>query len=703
MKSEKLGLRHLLISGLCILLSFGIKNNSFGINQLQQLNDSVPAPDSTMKVWGKEVTVFGQGGKKMTGTSVGKIALNPEAVSKLPSILGNTDLLKLLTLTPGIQNPGDGNTNMYIRGGDSGQNLLLYNGASLYTPGHLLGFFPLFNADHISSLELSKTGINAQYGGRLSSVITVKSKYNLPEKISIKGNVGLLSSQATLKLPLGKKFGLYLSGRKTYIELLMQPVLDATVNNNAKNKVENTEYNFYDTNLTLVGELSEKDRLTINAFFGKDNFNISDNDLLLNGILKWKNSALSAQWDTRIKSNKFSQQLLFSDYNNQLETSQAQMEFNLRSKIQDAGYKNKYSFFMKDIPFDAGLEYTHHKIAPQNYTINNAGQVYNTNNPETQNAHDAALFLSSKLRLSQRLSMDLGLRYNLFINKKTFNSLNPRISAFYILKDNMSIRAAYSRQNQYINLLTPSSVGIPTDMWIAASNDIIPQSGDEISAGYFQSFLNEAFEFSSEIYYRKMRNVTEYNQNFTGNYNNSFIDNIRNGNGRAYGIEFILKKNYGKLTGWISYTLGHSERTFDAINQGKTFPAKFDRRHDVSCVGAYTFNEHWDASVVYSFATGNAYTLPSSWYFINNTPVKEYGAYNGARMPDYNRTDFSINYWFKKDNGINFSLYNAFMVNNPVYIFMNVKQNDETGKIGVSIKEKKLYTIIPSISWRFKW
>jgi hypothetical protein len=189
----------------------------------------------------------------------------------------------------------------------------------------------------------------------------------------------------------------------------------------------------------------------------------------------------------------------------------------------------------------------------------------------------------------------------------------------------------------------------------------------------------------------------------TGGQIDAYSDDILTGNGRAYGLEIILKKNYGKLTGWVSYTLGRSERTFDAINQGKTFPARFDRRHDLSLAASYTFNEKWEASFVYVYATGNAYTLPSSWYFINNMPVKEYGDYNSARMPAYNRTDLSLNYWYRKGNGFNFSIYNLFMINNPVYIFMNVKQNEDTGNIQVSVKQKKLYTIVPSVSWRFKF
>jgi outer membrane receptor protein involved in Fe transport len=244
---------------------------------------------------------------------------------------------------------------------------------------------------------------------------------------------------------------------------------------------------------------------------------------------------------------------------------------------------------------------------------------------------------------------------------------------------------------------------MPLDFWAPASTQMQPQSGNEFSIGYFQSIRKDDWELSADLFYRTMNHCVEFFQSFPNEANGSYTDNIYAGNGRSYGLEILLKKNYGRLTGWLSYTLGRSERTFEEINQGKTFPARFDRRHDLSLVSSYSFNEKWDASIVYVYATGNAYTLPSSWYFINNTPVKEYGDYNSARMPAYNRTDLSVNYWYRKDNAINFSIFNVFMLNNPIYIFMNVEQEKESGNIQVDVAQKKLYTLIPSVSWRFKF
>ncbi|MDR2086050.1 MAG: TonB-dependent receptor plug domain-containing protein [Dysgonamonadaceae bacterium] len=665
--------------------------------------NTIIAHDSALHVLGKEVVVSKHTDKKITGLSVGKISLNPASASQLPSLLGNTDLLKLLELTPGVQNSGDANTNIYIRGGDPGQNGLLYNGAPLYLPGHLMGFFSLLNSDHIASLEMSKTGINARYGGRLSSVIDVKTKQTLPDKLSVNGNAGLLSSQATLQLPVNRRFGLYLSGRTTYIDLLIQPLLDETINKNANNKVEGLNYHFYDTNLTLLGRPSEKDRIRIDAFFGKDNFKVIDVDFFLNGRLNWKNTLLSAQWERQMKANRLSQQVYFSEYANTFSMNQAEMTINIHSGIRDAGYKNNYAFFIRDIAFEAGLHYTFRQIQPQTYRILNVAQQYHSDTPPLLEAQETGAYLTSSFSIIPRLTAEWGIRYQLFHHDRFFQNIEPRLSLRYRLRETIALRTGYSRQSQYLHLLNTSSVGIPLDFWITSSSHIRPQSGDEFSAGYFQSFDNENWELSGEIYYRTLRQVKEYNQTVISGQIDSYAGHVYSGNGQAYGLEIILKKNYGKLTGWASYTLGRSERTFAAINRGKTFPARFDRRHDLSFAASYSFNEKWDASLVYVYATGNAYTLPSSWYFINNAPVKEYGDYNSARMPAYNRTDLSVNYWYKKDNGFNFSIYNMFMINNPIYIFMNVKQDEDTGTTRVSIKRKKLYTLVPSVSWRFKF
>ena len=690
---------------LFLLIAFFISGSQLFAGEKHDYTDSFSAVDSiSMQVWGEEIEVTGR--KDETGIRAigGNITITPDNVSRLPSMLGSTDLLRLLELTPGVQNAGDANTNIYIRGGEAGQNLLLYNRVPLYTPGHLLGFFPLFNSDHTSALVLNKTGIHAKYGGRLSSVISVEGKNTLPAEASISGNVGILASQATLAIPIGKKQGLYLSGRKTYINLFLEPILDATVNRKSAHKVEDLNYDFYDTNITWIGEVSAKDKIIVNAFFGNDELYINESELYLNGKLNWSNRLFALQWDTKANNRDLSQQIYGSAYKNKLNLSQTEMSMYLSSAIQDIGYQNSYTFSIANIPMEVGMQYAYYEITPPRYSMTNMAQTFYSETPPIQQAHGSGFYAHSIIPFASQLRAELGLRYNLFYQNKFFHSLDPRVTLRYWLQSEVCFRLSYDRQHQYVNLMSPSSIGIPTDFWLAVSKDIPPQSGDQFSVGYTQAFPNANFDLSAEIYYRKMNNLTEYSQNFLNGLNGSYIENILLGSGKAYGLEAMLKKSFGKLNGWISYALGRSERNFSEINNGRTFPARFDRRHDLSVISTYTFNRRWDISTIYAFATGGAYTLPSSWYLINNTPVKEYGDYNAARMPNYSRMDLSVNYWFKRDrNGINFSVYNLLMTNNPIYVFLSVSKNEDTGEMEVRVRQKRLYSIVPSISWRFRF
>lgn len=659
----------------------------------------------------KEITVERDKKTQMTGFLSGNIKLHVDGVKGLPAITGNTDLMKILELTPAARTSGDGNSNLYIRGGDPGQNLLLYNEGTVYSPGHILNIFPLFNADHLSSIELLKTGVNARYGGFISSAIMVRSKTELPQKTSIKGSVGLLSSQATADIYFNKKWGGYLSGRKTYIEYLLKPLINATVNNKRGGDIDDIKYDFYDTNLTLIGKLSTCNTLYVDALLGADKLDIKDDDIILNGFIKWRNIVLSGTLETNLGNNiRMVQNISYSNYRNKLQTSQSEMYLHILSEVKEITYKNRFNYSIGTIPLESGVQYSYRDILPQDTKLQNTGIYYKGQPSVNSTAHDASFYTTALLQLTPHLYIEPGLRYNMYYSKvkeenitKPFHNLDIRLSGRYQLKADKYLRASYSHNTQYVNKLTPSSVGLPTDFWIMASDKIKPQKGQEISTGYYQVFQDGLFELSTDIYYRKVKNVTEFDQNFIENDNTLFTDKILYGTGQAYGLEFMLKKNTGRLTGWISYALGRSDRKVAGVNNGQTYPAKFDRRHDFSFAGSYKINNRWDASLVYIYATGGTYTQPNSWYFINNMPVKYYDKYNGARMPAYNRTDLSVNYWFKKDNGINFSIYNMFMIKNPIYIFMIVKQDSKTDKVKLDVKQKRLFRLIPSVSWNFKF
>lgn len=649
--------------------------------------------------------------RKISGMLSGNINLDVKEINNIPSLTGTIDVLKVMELTPSVRTSGDGSSNMYVRGGDAGQNIVTYNKITSYSPGHILGIFPLFNAEHLSSAKLIKNGADTEAGNFISSAIEIESKKNIPQKNTVKGNIGLLASQASLDLKLNDNWGAYISGRKTYLELIVNPLINKITNDSGNNSEMN--YGFWDTNVTIVGNINKKHRLLYDFMYSNDKLNIKDDDAIINGKLVWKNLLSSISLESNINENLYvTQSISTSQYDHKLHTFQGDMNIYLKSKMEDYSYKNKFNLFINDIPVSFGLNYTYHQTKPHDLSLINSDIVTNSIKEDILLAHDISIFLGSQYSINNFTLKGI-IRYNLFNAKakkdnsfKTFNSIDIRLSAQYKLKENIFLSLNYNHNNQYINKLTPSSIGLPTDFWIIANKELKPQKGDEISLGYYHIFNNSNIELSADLYYREMQDVTQFDYNFIENDNISFIDKISYGSGRSFGLELMLKKNFGKFTGWLGYTLSKSDRKFDNINNGKRFKARYDRTHDFTITSNYKINDKWDISLTGIYATGNRYTQPTSWYFINNLPIKEYTEYNNAKLPDYKRLDIGLNYWFRKNNGLNFSIYNVFANNNPIYVFLDIKQDTEANAnstVKLRIKKKQLYTLIPSISWNFKF
>ncbi|MDE6451089.1 MAG: TonB-dependent receptor, partial [Odoribacter sp.] len=373
---------------------------------------------------------------------------------------------------------------------------------------------------------------------------------------------------------------------------------------------------------------------------------------------------------------------------------------------------------------------------PQAPDVNLDRKGWGTSGVQTYYTHEASLFLDGNFHLTSRWRIGVGLRYALSFQTGPFDDLTydsqgtlidsvhyghgclpgwrqswePRFSVRYSIGEDKQIQASYNRQQQWINLVSISGVGLPTDFWVPASKNIPSQRSDNFSVGYFQTFSDNRFEFSVEGYYRKLYRQMEYKSALFDLFNQQYIleRSIHYGSGEAYGMEMILKKNRGQWSGWASYTLGWSKRTFPAIMNGAEFPAKHDRRHDLSLVGNYKRSEKWDFSAVFVYATGSCYTMPTGMYMMGGNLVKEYGAYNGSRLPAYHRLDLSVNYWFFKtgsrESGLNFSVYNVYKRSNPLYIFVVAKPSKHSAdQIIIRTKRKRLYDILPSVSWTFKF
>lgn len=653
----------------------------------------------------KEVVVANDKKNVIKNLSGGKLSFNVKELSAVPSILGTTDILKILQLTPGVQNSGDANGYFYVRGGDPGHNAILYNNAPIYGMSHLLGIFPFYIADHIKDVEFDKSSSNAKYGGRLSSTTLLNSNKKLPSEFGIQGNVGILASQLSVSVPLSDKTGFYLSGRKTYIDEIVGPIMKSGSKNN---DVKDMKYGFSDGNFTFLSQISKSSLFVVDAFASGDELKVKDENLALWTSLKWSNFTVSPSLITTISPNvSMSNAVYFSQYSNDLSMEQATIQFNVSSFVKDFGFTNSVRYFFKNIPFESGIQYAYHNLQPQKVNVENFTTL-NNNSQDIINANEAAVFTTAKPRILENLTADLGLRINYYASgADSYLHFQPRVVLNYVPNEKYSFYASYNKQYQYLSLITTSSVGIPTDFWIASSDGIKPQTSNEFAIGSNQNITRN---WSSSLggFYRSMKNLLEYAYGITQfNEITTFKNDLYVGKGKAYGLEMMLKKSNGKFSGWLSYTLSWSDRNFDELNSGRTYFAKYDRRHNLSLVGMYDLNSKWNFGITQLFSSGNRFTMPTSWYFINNNPVKEYSGYNNAKMPNYIRTDIAANYYFiktaKKESALNFSIYNTFNIANPIYVVLDVEVNENKDKVLVTQKEKVLYRILPSVSWRFKF
>jgi hypothetical protein len=656
----------------------------------------------------KEVVVSNNKKSSITALSGGKLSFNLKELSSLPTILGTTDIIKLLQLTPGVQNSGDANGYLYVRGGDPGHNSILYGGTPIYGMSHLLGVFPFYNTDHMQEVEFDKSSSNAKYGGRLSSTTLLIPNKKIPSQLNVQGNVGLLASQITVAVPVGQKSGLFISGRKTYIDELVVPILNSFSKNN---DVQDMKYGFADGNLSFITEVSKNNSLVVDAFVSADKLKIKDSNIALKTGLNWENFSVSPTLISKLSSKTtMSNAVYFTQYTNNLNMQQATVQMGVSSYVKDFGFANSVRFVVNEIPFESGLQYVFHNLQPQKIEITSQIESAIEEQNNLIKANEVAVFATAKPKLSDCLIAELGLRINYYSSGSKSNSylhLQPRIVLNYYPNKKISFYTSYNRQNQYLSLITTSSVGIPTDFWIASSDGISPQTSDEFSIGSNQTISkNMATSFGG--FYRAMKNLLEYPYGVAQfNEMSTLKNDLFVGKGIAYGLEMMLRKNNGKLKGWLSYTLSWSNRNFDEINDGNTYFAKYDRRHNLSLVGMYDLNLKWNFGITQIFSSGNRFTMPTSWYFINNNPVKEYSGYNNAQMPNYIRTDLSVNYFFiknsKKESALNFSIYNTFNIENPIYVVLNVKVNEDKQSVVVEAEKKYLYKILPSISWRFKF
>jgi hypothetical protein len=668
--------------------------------------------------------------------SVEKIAV--EDIKKLPAFMGEVDIMKTIQLLPGVQAAGEGNTGFYVRGGGPDQNLILLDEATVYNASHLFGFFSVFNADAIKGFELYKGGMPAQYGGRISSVMDISMNNGNMKSYDFEGGIGTISTRLTAQGPIVKdKASFLISGRRTYIDILVKPFV------NKESPFRNSGYYFYDANLKLNYKFSDKDRIYLSGYYGKDVFNFSSTDDGFGMKIPWGNGIGSLRWN-HLFSNKFfvNTTLLFSDYQFQTDVSMGSGEESTFRLIQSSGIRDYH--FKQDFSFIPsprhtvrfGSEYIFHRFTPNTLQIETEDTEVDLGKSQQQYGHEAAIYLGDDFTVSEKLTIYAGLRASAFIQVGEFTrfvkdqyrldnidtiqyasgeivadyySLEPRVNVKYSLSPTSSVKASYMRNKQYIHLASLSASTLPTDLWVPSSDLVKPQIGAQYSIGYFRNFSDNLFETSLQIYYKNMDNLIEYADGalpmdqLNDNADNYFVS----GTGQSYGLELFIKKRYGNLTGWIGYTLSKTDRQFDEINEGEIFPAKYDRRHDLSLTLSYQINEKLSASAVFVYATGNTTTLPVARYSINGEIIEEYGPRNSYRMDPYHRLDLSVTWITKQtknwESSWNFSIYNVYNRKNPYFIYFDYEGDASDGTFQTSAKQVSLFPILPAVTWNFKF
>jgi hypothetical protein len=644
---------------------------------------------------------------------MGTETLNMASISKVPVIFGEKDILKTLQLLPGVKSAGEGNSGFYVRGGAADQNLILLDEAPVYNASHLLGFFSTFNSDAIKDATLIKGNAPAMYGGRLSSVLDVKMKEGNSKDYVVNGGLGLISSRVSIEGPIqNEKSSFILSGRRTYADMFLK----------ATEKFKNNILYFYDLNMKANYSINEKNKIYISGYFGKDELGLGSTF----GI-DWGNKTGTFRWNKIISNKLFlNTSLIYSDYNYNVKLKNGETNFNVNSNIKDLNLKQDYTFYANpknNLRF--GFNTIFHTITPSTFS----GTVNNSVKKQGRSGLENALYLSNNYKPSDNLSFDIGLRissytlmggdtYNIYSNGiiqssmqldkssfgKSYINPEPRLTLNYRITDQNSFKAGYARNVQHLHLLSNSTSANPSDQWIGNSYNIQPEIADQYSIGYVNAFKQNKFEMSTELYYKDLQNQLDYIDGAEINTISDVESALLYGIGRAYGIEWLLKKKEGIFTGWISYTLSKTERRINGINQNNWYNAKQDRTHDVSIVGIYTLNTKWSVSGVFVYNTGDAVTFPTGKYELQGQTLYQYASRNANRMPENHRLDLSVTYDRRKKKRIqeswNFSLYNVYGRQNAYRITF---QDDPDNINRTQTIQTSLFKWVPSITYQFKF
>ncbi len=663
-----------------------------------------------------EVVVTGQSAvEKVEAVQMSVNTITAKEAKLLPALFGETDIIKILQLKPGVQSGGEGTSGLYVRGGGPDQNLVLLDGALVYNPNHLFGFFSVFNTDAIDRVDLYKGDFPAQFGGRLSSVVDVKMKNGDAKKLSGSGGIGLISSRLALDIPIyfakrKKKMNILLSGRRTYFD-----VFTRAINKNNEGVVNYDPipaYYFHDLTAKITFDLDEKNKFYFSGYYGRDAFEFAQRFTV---NLDWGNATAVMGWQHRF-NNKLTTNnaVLYSSYDYLVRNEFDNFKIRLGSGIADISLKSDWSYKANDkhlLSF-GGLA-TLHSFSLAQFSGGN-GEDLNVNKGATIPALEFGVFVSDEWTVSKKLAVTGGLRYSGFDSRgKFYSGLEPRLSARYKVTDKIAVKASAAQMYQYQHLVSSSGASLPSDLWYPSNAIVKPEQATQVAAGVSFALFGDKFFLSNEVYYKTMSNQIDFKDGAqlvgTSDLDNEFVF----GKGWAYGTEIYLEKKTGKTTGWLGFTHAYAWRQFAAINKGEAFHPRYDRRNDVSLVVMHKLSKRVFVSATWVYGTGPAVSLPIGRFYVQDMVTRppliipEYTERNSFRLIDYHRLDLALVWKFKPrwgESDLTFSIYNVYNRRNAFFLYFE-QITDKVTKLpsGFVAKQVSLFPIIPSITYNFKF
>ena len=698
---------------------YGTKQIKLTLDGDKTINHKLESSTRTLK----EAVVTGTKTKakeELESTDMSSTKLSIGQIKHIPTIGGETDIIKVVQLLPGVSSGLEGTSGMFVRGGDADQNLVLLDESTVYNIGHLFGFFSVFNPDAIKDMTMIKGAFPAQYGGRLSSILDIKMNEGNLNKFHAKGGIGLLSSRLTLEAPIIKeKMSFLISGRRTYIDQVFKAV------------GLNVPYYFYDLNTKLNYKISDKDRIFYSGYFGNDVLRFNENDSNDKGSGKDStetDSTAAVGFDFGFTLGNFTNTIRWNHiYNNKLFSNisfiSTSFDYNIRgqvgnnvvqvnSNIVDFGLKADWDYFVNEknhIKFGANV--VQHIFKPNILsTEGDISDFVGSSAGERLYTTESAIYGYSDRDLNVRWKLKYGLRISSSaVKNKFYAGLEPRIAARYKLAENDALKFSYSRMKQYMHRVSSSTVALPTDLWYPVTENIAPQKSDQVAVGYHHLFPKLKTALTIEGYYKWLGNVIEYREGANLILNDEFENELLQGTGDAWGAEFLLKRESGKFTGWASYTLSWATRDFDDLNNGETFWAKYDRRHNISLVGGYQFNERLNFSAVWVYQTGARFTAQIGQYAMPNAAltgidlIPIYTERNAVQMSPGHRLDLNFSIKSKPEKKFksewSFGCYNTYNYATPYRI--NIVPTEDG--IGYRYEQPGLFGFIPSIAYNFEF